>query len=109
MRLSSRVARDPVNIHIEELVLHGFASSDRHRIARAVETELARLMSASTAPRWHGTPAALEAIHAGAFKIDAGAKPQSAGAEIARTVFRSLRQSSTASRRAGVFGVRLPS
>lgn len=35
----------PVELHIEELVLHGFAPHDRHRIGDAVERELHRLLA----------------------------------------------------------------
>jgi hypothetical protein len=36
--------RPSINLHIEELVLHGFAPGDRHRISEAVEQELTRLI-----------------------------------------------------------------
>jgi hypothetical protein len=85
-----------VKVHIEELVLHGFAPGDRHRIASAVESELTRLMSEGGLPLWQQNPPPLERIAGGTFQVKAGAKPQTAGTEIARAVFRSLRQSSKA-------------
>ena len=92
-------ARDSVNVQIEELVLHGFAHGDRHRIARAVESELARLMGESGLPRLRENSITLGRINGGAFKVTGGAKPQAAGTEIAQAVFRSLRQSFRASAR----------
>ena len=41
-----------IEMHIEELVLHGFEPGDRHAIGDAVERELARLLSE------HGLPSA---------------------------------------------------
>jgi len=88
----SSVTRHSARVRIEELVLHGFAPADRHRIADAVERELARLMSPGL-PEFRENPPALDRINAGAFSVKAGTKPQAAGTEIARAVFRSLRQS----------------
>ena len=34
-----------LNLHIEELVLHGFAPGDRYRIGEAVQQELTRLFA----------------------------------------------------------------
>ena len=48
-------ARTPaVQLHIEELVLHGFAPADRYRIAAAVQLELTRLLAE------HGVSPALQ-------------------------------------------------
>lgn len=47
MNIPQSAIRSPqsVNLHIEELVLHGFAPHDRHRIGDAVERELLRLLT----------------------------------------------------------------
>ena len=79
-----------IDLHIEELVLHGFAARDRGRIAAAVESELARLLSTGQAQTLLGNSAGLENLNAGIFEVKAGAKPQQAGTQIARAVFRSL-------------------
>ena len=42
--------RPDIEITIDELVLHGFHPGDKRRIARAVETELGRLMAREEAP-----------------------------------------------------------
>jgi len=85
-----------VRVHIDELVLHGFAPGDRQRIASAVEQELARLMSEQGMPAFRGKAPDLARITAGQFRVKDGAKPQAAGAQIARAVFRSLRQGARA-------------
>jgi len=95
-RHSSLITRHSVNVHIEELVLHGFATGDCRRIAQALEQELARLMGEGTLG-WRQNPPVIERVNAGAFKVEAAAKPQATGTEIARAVFRSLRQRASAS------------
>ncbi len=91
---------DMVKVHIEELVLHGFAPADRARIATAVEDELARLIGEGGWPGVRGNPVTRDRIDGGAFKVKPGTKPQAAGTEIARAVFQSLKQYSKASARA---------
>jgi hypothetical protein len=80
-----------VDLHIEELVLHGFAAHDRHRIAAAVQQELARLMATEGSANLLKNSLSLDAINAGAFRVQANAKPQAAGTHIARAVYRSMR------------------
>ena len=87
-------------IHIEELVLHGFAASDRHRIAGEVERELSRLMGEGRLAGFREN-LTLERMNGGTFKVEAGAKAQAAGTQIARAVFRGLGQSSRARPGAG--------
>ena len=75
-----------VELHIEELVLHGFAARDRHRIAGAVQLELTRLMSESRLPASRQTLINLERLQGSTFQVKGGAKPEATGAQIARTV-----------------------
>lgn len=89
---------DPVRVHIDELVLQGFAPADRHRIAGAVETELARLMRNGGGPGGWQSSSVLERINGGAFQVAPGAQPQKSGTQIAEAIYRSLRQSSAQSR-----------
>ena len=86
----SRMSRPSVAVHIEELVLHGFAPRDRRRIAVAVERELARLMSESGVPRSLKQNLAVEQVSGGSFHAKGQLKPQTAGTLIARTVYESL-------------------
>jgi len=86
-----------IDLHIEELVLHGFAARDRHRIAAAVESELTRLLSAEPQQNSLANHVGIARLNGGAFKLKAGSKPQEAGTQIARAVFRSLRSHAGAS------------
>ena len=80
-----------VELHIEELVLHGFAPGDRHRIGDAFERELARLLAE------HGVPPSLaegfESPHldAGAFNFAPNSGAEAIGAEVARAVYGGLK------------------
>jgi hypothetical protein len=73
-----------VELHIEELVLTGFAESDRHRIGDAVEHELARLLRQNGL---QGNSAAVDLVNAGRFKVARGARAQEIGRQIAQTVY----------------------
>ena len=82
-----------INLHIEELVLHGFAPGDRYTIADAVERELTHLLaqqftpfrSAGIPPTWVHDSGNLR-LDAGAFNVGAGSRADSIGAQIARAV-----------------------
>ncbi|MDX6695735.1 MAG: hypothetical protein QOF02_3338 [Blastocatellia bacterium] len=84
--------RASVNLHIEELVLHGFAPHDRYRIGDAVQHELARLLST------RGAPSALRAggeharLSAGSFNVTSGAEAKKVGQGVARAVFGELKR-----------------
>jgi hypothetical protein len=81
-----------VELHIEELVLHGFAARDRHRIAEAVQLELSRLMGAEGQTNFLKVPFSAQRTNGGVFKVQADAKAQVAGTQIARAVYRTMRQ-----------------
>lgn len=77
-----------IEVHIEEIVLDGFAPGDRHRIADAVGRELRRLLAASPAPPWSGAETAR--LDAGAFDVRPGDGADAIGAGIARRIHRGL-------------------
>jgi len=80
-----------LEVHIEELVLHGFAPADRSRIGAAVERELGRLLAQTGLP-----PAFIqgmdrrERVDGGAFTAGPGAGADAIGARIAQAVYRGL-------------------
>ena len=82
-----------VELHIDELVLHGFAPGDRYSIAAAVEHELSRLLSAQFAqglPESFAQSSEHEHVDAGTFNVSPGAHSNSVGSQIAQTVHRGL-------------------
>lgn len=79
-----------IEVHIEELVLHGFASGARYRISEAVEQELQRLFveqGASTSLMQGG-----EIVHlsGGSINIVSPAKDEVIGAHVAHAVYGGL-------------------
>jgi len=83
--------RKLVKVHIEELVLQGFAPGDRHRIAAAVKEELSRLIIAEGVPASTENLGAMARLDAGAIQIRAGTSARATGARIGRAVYNSLR------------------
>jgi len=81
-----------IHLHIEELVLHGFAPGDRHRIGDAVQRELARLFTEKQMPPVLAKSTEIDRLNGGTFHMTAALKPEATGAQIARAVFGGLRQ-----------------
>ncbi len=83
-----------IELHIDELVLHGFAPGDRRRIGRAVERELSRLLTQAAAsgalPRSLTTGSAAALRDAGAIQLTPGHSPESAGAQVAQAIYRGI-------------------
>jgi hypothetical protein len=79
-----------VELHIEELVLHGFASGERFRIGDTVERELARLLSERGVRGLGRDSTAVERLDGGKFKVALGARPQTIGAQLAEALYRRI-------------------
>jgi hypothetical protein len=79
----------PVEVRIDELLLVGFDSPDRHRIGEAARRELERLVAAAEAP-WPTGGGDLVVLRAGSFPLRPGMAPEAVGAEVGRAVYRRL-------------------
>jgi hypothetical protein len=75
-----------VEILIDELVLHGFAPGERYAIGESLTQELERLVAAQGV----GPLADVSSLRAQTVQFAAGAKPQTVGAQVARSVHTSL-------------------
>ncbi len=84
------LTRPNVELHIEELVLHGFAASDRRAIATAVEAELGRLLTVKGLPASFGAARMVGTVDAGSFEVTRDSAPLELGQDIARSVYRGL-------------------
>lgn len=89
--------RGMIDLRIDELILHGFAARDRHRIAAAIELELSRLIAEQGMQNWHTMSANLDHLDAGSFQLTAGARPQIVGQHVAQHIFRQLSPASARS------------
>jgi hypothetical protein len=79
-----------IELHIEELVLHGFAPNGRYGIGDAVKRELARLLSEGDIPPSWNRDADIARLDGGTFQMSAGALPTTIGTQIANTVYLSI-------------------
>lgn len=81
-----------VELHIAELVLHGFAPADRHRIGAAFERELHRLLAERGVPPMSGADVNVDMLDGGAFELAPHARAETIGAQIAHVVYARLEQ-----------------
>ena len=85
-------AQASVDLHIEELVLHGFACGDRYVIGETVEHELARLLGEQGIPNSLHFDNAIDEIRAAAFNAAPDARPVSLGQQIAHALYQGFKQ-----------------
>jgi hypothetical protein len=79
-----------VEVHIDELVLHGFDVADRFPIRDALERELTRLLAERGALSHLSGPMEIERMNGGSFKVSPGGRAAGVGAEVARAVHGAL-------------------
>jgi len=79
-----------VELHIEELVLRGFAPGERYGIGEAVERELARLFDEQGVPPSLAQDSEVARLDGGAFEVAHGAKSEAVGAQIAQAIYGGL-------------------
>jgi hypothetical protein len=81
-----------IELHIEELVLHGFAPGDRYRIGEAVERELARLFARQGTPPSLAQGGEIEHLDGRTFEVKPGSRAEAIGAQVAQAVYGGLSQ-----------------
>jgi hypothetical protein len=79
-----------VELHIEELVLRGFAPGDRYRIGEAMERELARLFDEGGVPLSLARESGIERLDGGAFEVAHGSKSEAIGVQVAQAIYGGL-------------------
>ena len=84
-------AQPSVELHIDELVLHGFERGERHAIGDAVQRELARVLREQGVPISLRSEKETEEINA-AFNAAHNAKPSVTGRQIAQAVYQGFGQ-----------------
>jgi hypothetical protein len=86
------MTRGNVELHIEELVLDGFAPADRYDIGDAVERELARLFADRGATPQLSQSAEIVNLDGGVFEVAQSTKPGVIGSQIAQALYGRLSQ-----------------
>jgi hypothetical protein len=76
-----------VELHVEELTLHGFAPGDRGRIGDAVQAELTRLLTAQSLPSAWSEAVGVARLDAGSFTMPQSRNAMAVGAQVARAVY----------------------
>jgi hypothetical protein len=76
-----------IELHIEELVLHGFEPGQRRAIARAVEEALSRLLAERGLPPGWAEGAQIDRLDAGQFEVLPAAPPAGIGAQVAQALY----------------------
>jgi len=79
-----------IQVHIEELVLHGFSAAAAPGIGAAVERELVRLFAQGGVPASLSGGAARDTIDAGTFEGSPQGPAPDLGAKVAQSVYGGL-------------------
>lgn len=79
-----------INLHIEELVLHGFAPGDRYHIGEAVQQELTRLFAEQGVPPSLAQGGEVGRLDGGRFEMTEGIQAGAIGTQIAQTIYGGL-------------------
>lgn len=80
-----------LDLHIETLVLDGFATSDGPTLRAAIERELARLLADRGAPPSLKETTSIDRIDGGSFGVPQGSGSTSqVGRQVAGTIYRGL-------------------
>lgn len=87
---ATRDTRHAVELHIEELVLHGFPPQDRYRIGAAVEAELARLFAEQGVPPPLAQGGEMSHLDGGSFEVALGSRAEAIGSQVAEALYGGL-------------------
>lgn len=79
-----------IELHIEELVLHGFAPGDRAAIGAAIQGELTRLFAEQGVHPSLQRSREVEKMDGGTFHIQPGTKAGTIGTQAAHAVYGGL-------------------
>jgi hypothetical protein len=82
-----------LEVHIEEVVLHGFAGADRRRVGDALQAELERQFAAQELPSFGDKGVCIARLSCTAFASTAGATSDRIGTGLAHSLHRGLSQS----------------
>lgn len=76
-----------IELHIEELLLHGFAPGDRYLIGEAVQRELTRLFAEQGVPPLLANGRGIAYLNGGSFHVASGSKAEAIGTQVAQSVY----------------------
>lgn len=79
-----------IELHINELVLHGFPRGEQHRIGESVRQELLRQLSEQGVPDALTRQGNVSRLNAGSIRAGQGSKPETIGRQVAQVVYGSV-------------------
>jgi hypothetical protein len=86
-RASARTSPREIDLHVDELILHGFESKSQRTVAEALQSQLTALLAEQGIPAtWEDNPLTLEARAAHAIGLT---NPGTTGARIADAIYHS--------------------
>jgi hypothetical protein len=83
----SQKIKQPVHIHINELILSGFKHVDRRQLSETVIAELSRLIAQRGVPRSLTAGGYIARLDGGSFQIAEKAGADTIGTDLARTLY----------------------
>jgi hypothetical protein len=84
------VTPSSIELHIEELVLHGLSGYDSVQLGEAVQREVVRLLQAQGLPAGLAAEATIGRLDAGSFTLAADARAASVGIGIAQAIYQNI-------------------
>ena len=90
-----------IELHIEELVLHGLSAYNAHQIGRAIEREITLLLQERGLPNAFSADINLGRLNAGTFNIRPGANAEVIGHNIANSIYQPLQGENSGPHKSG--------
>ncbi len=79
-----------IELHINELVLHGFSPHDRYRIGAAVERQLTQMLTEQGMPATLSQGGEMPYIDGGTFNVAPNAHADTIGTQVAQSVYKNI-------------------
>ncbi len=79
-----------LNLHIDQLTLHGFDRIDRHQLGSAVQRELSRLIREQGLPSSMNQTHTIGSLNAGEFKTGQSTGANNIGTQVAQKIYRGM-------------------
>ncbi len=79
-----------INLHIDQLTLHGFDRIDRQQVGSAVQSELSRLIREQGLPSSLNQPHTIGSLNAGELKAGQNTGANNVGTQVAQKIYRGM-------------------
>lgn len=89
----NRQPQPNIELHIDELILHGFTPADRYHIGEAIQGEMVRLLTEQGIPAGLQADGDLYRLDLGSFQVSHGARPDAIGIQVAQVLHEGLKNS----------------